>query len=196
VRRTPSRKLPLPLTTTGYPVTHPFRLIPNNGWMTPVRYALNRDNMPRLFVDRAIEIDALPSKVWNVLTKAGYTSQWAPEFYGGASFGIESSWRKGASVLWKDEQGQTIVEGEVTRLEPDKILRFTVFDARAPERPATTEEDGITFELAQRGDHTLLKLRQGDFSAMPDGEKYRQMSEDVWDRVLPRIKRLAEEPTP
>ncbi len=86
------------------------------------------------------------------------------------------------------------MEGNVTRLEPEKLLRFTVFDARSSERPAATEEDGITFELLPHAVQTLPHVTQGDFSAMTDGEKYRQMSEEVWDRVLPRIKRLAEEP--
>lgn len=150
--------------------------------------------MAKLFVDQTIEIDALPFKVWDVLTKPEYNSQWAPEFDGGAPFRIESDWRIGAPVLWKDEDGETIVEGNVTRFEPEKLLRFTVFDVRSAQRPAVSDEDGITFELIQQDARTLLHLRQGDFSAMPDGEKYRQRSADIWNRVLPRIKMLAEKP--
>ena len=150
--------------------------------------------MPPLFVDKTIEIDAPPFKVWDVLTKAEFTAQWAPEFERGGPFRIESEWRIGAPVLWQDEDNATLVEGHVTRLEPGKMLRFTVSDVRMAKGPSVSEEDGITFELSQQDAHTLLHVRQGDFSAMNEGEKYRQMSADVWDHVLPRIKRLAEVP--
>jgi uncharacterized protein YndB with AHSA1/START domain len=148
--------------------------------------------MQKLFVDKTIEIEAPLFGVWDVLIRPAYTRLWAPEFYGGSPFRIESEWRIGAPVLWKDGHDQIIVEGNVTRLEPEKILRFTVFDVHSTDRPTVTEEDGITFELLRRETHTLLHLRQGDFSGMADGEQYRQMSEQVWDRVLPQIKQLAE----
>ncbi len=150
--------------------------------------------MPPLFVDKTIEIEALPFKVWDVLTKPEYTSQWAPEFVGGGPFRIESDWRIGAPVQWKDEDNVTLVEGHVTGLEPEKHLRFTVFDVRMAERPSVSEEDGITFALIRKDGHTLLHVRQGDFSPMSEGAKYWQMSGDIWDRVLPKIKRLAEAP--
>jgi uncharacterized protein YndB with AHSA1/START domain len=148
--------------------------------------------MSNLFVEETIEIDALPFKVWDVLTKPEFTSLWAPEFNSGAPLRIESDWRIGAPVVWKNERDQVIVEGDVTGLEPEKQLRFTVFDVRSVNRPPVTEQDGITFELAQQGGRTLLHLRQGDFSAMDEAEKYRQASAEIWRRVLPRIKQLSE----
>ena len=84
-----------------------------------------------------------------------------------------------------------IVEGNVTALEPNKFLRFTVFDVRG-EKPPVTEEDGITYELTEHTGKTTLRLLQGDFSAMPEGEKYHRLSAEVWDRVLPKVKELAE----
>jgi uncharacterized protein YndB with AHSA1/START domain len=150
----------------------------------------NRD-MPKLFVDRTIEINAPASKVWEVLTMPGQTAQWAPEFAGGAEFHIESDWKHGSPVLWKDQNGNVIVEGNVTAVDPNKFLRFTVFDVRG-ERPPVTEEDGITFELTEQSGKTTLRLLQGDFSGMPEGEKYHRLSAEVWDRVLPKIKALAE----
>jgi uncharacterized protein YndB with AHSA1/START domain len=50
-----------------------------------------------------------------------------------------------------------IVEGNVTALEPNKLLRFTVFDVRG-ERPPVTEEDGITYELKERNGKTTLRI--------------------------------------
>ena len=150
----------------------------------------NRD-MPKLFVDKIIEINAPASNVWDVLTRREQTATWAPEFAGGAEFHIESEWKLGSPVLWKDRDGNVIVEGEVTALEPHTFLRFTVFDVRG-EKPPVTEEDGITYELTEHGGKTTLRLLQGDFSMMTEGEKYQRLSAEVWDRVLPKIKALAE----
>ena len=147
--------------------------------------------MSKLFVDKSLEINAPISKVWEILTERGFTSQWAPEFSGGSSFRIESDWKLGSPVSWKDAGGQTVVEGNVTALEPQKLLRFTAFDVRS-ERPPITEKDGITYELSEKGGKTTLHVLQGDFGAMPDGAKYRDMSSAIWDRVLSKVKKLAE----
>ncbi len=147
--------------------------------------------MPKLFVEKTIEINAPASKVWDVLTRREQTGEWAPEFSGGAQFHIDSDWNLGSPVLWKGQDGNVIVEGEVTALEPNTFLRFTVFDVRW-EKPPVTEEDGITYELTEQSGKTTLRLLQGDFSVMAEGEKYHRLSAEVWDRVLPKIKALAE----
>ncbi len=140
--------------------------------------------MSKLFVDKTIEINASPSRVWEVLTKREYARQWATEFNGGSPFYIESDWQNGSPVFWKDADGKVIVEGNVTALEPEKLLRFTVFDV-CSEKPPVTEGDGITYQLSEKNGKTILHVLQGDFSAIADGEKYRDLSADVWDRVLP-----------
>jgi uncharacterized protein YndB with AHSA1/START domain len=150
--------------------------------------------MPKLFVDKSIEINAPVAKVWDVLTERGYTAKWAPEFSGGSPFHIESDWKAGGPVFWKDSEGKTVVEGNVTALEPEKLLRFTVFDVRS-ERPPVAEEDGITYQLSEEAGKTRFRVLQGDFSVMHGGEKYRNMSAEIWDRVLPKVKELAERTT-
>jgi uncharacterized protein YndB with AHSA1/START domain len=151
----------------------------------------NANNMSKLFVDKSIEINAPVSKVWDVLTGREYTAQWASEFSGGSPLHIESDWKLGSPAQWKDSEGKTIVEGNVTALEPKKLLRFTVFDVRS-QKPPVTEEDGITYQLSEEEGKSTLHVLQGDFSAMAEGEKYRGMSAEIWDRVLPKVKELAE----
>ena len=147
--------------------------------------------MEKLFVEKSIKINTPASSVWDVLTKPEFTDQWAPEFSGGDEFHIESDWKLGSPVLWKGQDGSMIVQGNVTALEPNKFLRFTVFDVRG-EKPPVTEEDGITYELTEQNGETMLRLSQGDFSVMAEGEKYHRLSAEVWDRVLPKVKELAE----
>jgi uncharacterized protein YndB with AHSA1/START domain len=147
--------------------------------------------MSKLFVDKSIEINTPASKVWNVLTNPGYTAEWASEFSGGSPFQIESDWKLNSPVSWKGPDVKVIVEGTVTGLELGRFLRFTVFDVRS-ERPPVTQEDGITYQLSEEDSQTTLNVLQGDFSAMPNGEKYRDMSTEIWDRVLRKVKELTE----
>lgn len=149
--------------------------------------------MPKLFVDKKIEINASATKVWEAITKRESSDQWALEFSsGGPQFHIESDWNLGSPVLWKGENGISIVEGIVTVFDQNKFLRFTVFDVRSSQKIDANEEDGITFELAEENGETTLHILQGDFSQMEDGEKYRDASAEIWDKVLPIIKKLAE----
>ena len=149
--------------------------------------------MPGLYVDRTIDIATPATRVWEVLTARAHTDVWAPEFSsGGPRFHLESNWRLGSPVLWKDEDGQVIVEGTVTALEPNRMLRFTVFDVRHPERPRAGERDGITYLLAELGNKTRLRILHGDFSMLPEGTRLHRMTEETWDRVLPKVRNLAE----
>jgi uncharacterized protein YndB with AHSA1/START domain len=150
--------------------------------------------MTKLFVDKMMEINAPASKVWDVLTRSEFNRQWAVEFSsGGPEFHLESTWELGSPVYWKGQDGTVIVEGNVTAVRQDKLLRFTVFDVRMEERPEVSEEDGITFQLAEVDGKTTLHILQGDFSAMTNGQYYRDASAEIWDKVLPKVKKMAEE---
>lgn len=149
--------------------------------------------MNKLFVEKTIVINAPVFKVWDAITKRENTNEWALEFSsGGPQFNIESTWELGGPVLWKGQDGTVIVVGNVTAAEQNRLLRFTVFDVRSPERPPVTDEDGITFQLSEENGKTTLRILQGDFSVMTDGEKYRDLSAEIWNKVLPKVKELAE----
>jgi uncharacterized protein YndB with AHSA1/START domain len=150
--------------------------------------------MAKLFVDKSIEVNASLQRVWDVLTQREHTAEWASEFSaGGPGLYIESGWDLGSPVLWKDKKGRVVVEGVVTALERHSLLRFTVFDVRE-KPPQAALEDGITFKLTERDGRTTLWVSQGDFAHMSDGEQYRDLSAEIWDRALARVKRLAEHP--
>jgi uncharacterized protein YndB with AHSA1/START domain len=149
--------------------------------------------MAKLFVDKVVGIKAPASKVWGTLTLRENTDQWAHEFSsGGPRFHLESDWQLGSPVLWKGEDGTVIVRGNVTALEQDALLRFTVFDVRSAEDPPVTAEDGITFALSEKRGQTRLQLRHGDFSVYREGKTYHELSAQIWDRVLKKVKQLAE----
>lgn len=149
--------------------------------------------MEKIFVNKAVKVKAPASKVWNVLTKREHNDKWALEFSsGGPQFHIESDWKLGNPVLWKGQDDSVIVEGNVTAVEPNKFLRFTVRDVRMKEKVLVAKEDGITFDLTEQDGITILHVSQGDFAAIPEGKKYARLTSETWDRVLPKIKELAE----
>jgi uncharacterized protein YndB with AHSA1/START domain len=150
-------------------------------------------SMQKLFVNKSIKINAPASRVWDVLTNSKHTRRWANEFSDGRShIVIDSDWKIGSPVLWKGEDGQTIVEGSVTAREPNQLLRFTAVDLRNATRPKSGRRDGITFRLSERNGRTTLDVLQGDFAGLEDDKAHRDRSAEIWDRVLPLLKDLAE----
>lgn len=150
--------------------------------------------MKKLFVEKQIEINALPAIVWDVLTKKEYSDAWSYEFSGDEKFFyIESDWNLGDAVYWKKDSECVLVEGKVTVLEENKLLQFTVSDSRHPEeRPILRKDDGITFEITQVNGHCILHVRHGDFGLTVNGERHMALVAAAWNRALPKIKNLAE----
>jgi uncharacterized protein YndB with AHSA1/START domain len=154
---------------------------------------INNNHMKKLFINKSIEINAPASKVWDVLTKPQFVDQWAAEFSSsGPKISVESDWKLGSPVLWKDESGKIAVEGKVLMLEPNKKLHYSVIDVEMGEVPTMDETDGITYLLAGHAGSTKFSVVHGDFGKFGEGQKYYDMTAPVWDRILPKVKKLAE----
>ena len=145
--------------------------------------------MSRLFIDKTIEINAKVEKVWDVLTKSEKTKLWVGEFSPGMI--LESDWKLGSPVIWKEAGSKIVVEGNVTKIEPLKLLRVTVFDVETGRMPVA-DDDGMTFELMSQGNKTILHVMHGDFAVSKETEKYYQMTLDAWNKIVPKIKEMAE----
>ena len=150
--------------------------------------------MNEIYVRRSIEIDASPSRVWEVLTKPEFTEQWADAF--GATGPIDSSWTLGGKVSWKNAKGEVYVDGIVTAVVPDELLRFTVCDRLNPDLqpPSGLTEDEITqsYSLVADGKRTILSTAHGDFCKLTNGARLYPLVEQLWARLLPKIKELVE----
>jgi uncharacterized protein YndB with AHSA1/START domain len=148
--------------------------------------------MQELFVNQTIEIMADPAAVWDVLTSPEFTQQWATAFTG-QDTELVSDWKVGSTVDWKSiPDGKVYVTGSVTAVEPEWLLRFTVFDVSVERPQDVSSKDGITFTLFQHNGNTLLTVAQGDFANIPDGEKYHHATAANWAKAMPKIKELAE----
>lgn len=143
--------------------------------------------MRRLFIEKAIIIDAHISEVWKVLTDPQLSKQWIQEWWPELET-LESDWRPGSPVVWKLKDGQTGADGKVTIADPYTMLSFSF---RANE-PNTDKQEIITYKLEERENHTYLLVTVGDFGDTPDHELCYPGAVESWDRSLPKIKALSE----
>jgi hypothetical protein len=88
------------------------------------------------------------------------------------------------------------VDGIVTAVNPEHLLRFTVSDVLNPDlRPTSGRaDDELTqsYSLTGDGEHTILSTAHGDFAHIANGDRLYPLVEQLWDRLLPKIKELAE----
>ena len=147
--------------------------------------------MKRKTFEKAIEITASRTKVWEVLTDEAFTPRW----YGTFSLGArpETTWEEGSKVLFTDLSGGGLV-GEVIVNKPGQMISIeyqgVVFGGEedylsedamqvkgCEDRYLLTDQDGKT-ELTVQVDTTL--------------DSFDSMS-SAWKRALGKIKMLAEE---
>jgi len=150
--------------------------------------------MNQLYVETSIEIAAPASRVWAVLTSPALNSQWSGLF--GAKGAIDTDWKPGGPVNWRNAGGEVYVQGRVLAVEPSKRLQFSARSTNpALQPPSGLEADDIThtYTLSEQAGRTMLSVAHGDFSKLPNGEAMFPKAKGVWDQVLPRIRELAEQ---
>ncbi len=149
--------------------------------------------MTKLSVEKSIVINAPASRVWTVLTTPKFTQQWSGFF--GATGPIDTDWKLGNAIRWKNANDEVYVSGRVVGLENDKLLRFTVRASNPEMQPMSgLAEDDITqtYALTEQNGRTTLSTTHGDFSKLKNGAQILPGAAAVWDGVLPKIKELAE----
>lgn len=148
-------------------------------------------NQP-LVVKSSISIDAPAAKVWDALTNPATTKKYM--------FGCEalSDWKPGSPLIWKgvfNNVEMVAVKGDIVRIEPNRLLVYTVID---PNNPAIPDIPGnyltVTCELSEEGGRTLLTVSQGDYNTVAQGAIRYQHSVNGggWDPLLTQIKALVE----
>ncbi|MBK6544168.1 MAG: SRPBCC domain-containing protein [Saprospiraceae bacterium] len=145
------------------------------------------------FITNQIIIKASLSKVWSALTDPDQTQKYM--------FGCKtvSNWNIGDSLLWIGQQeGNDIifVKGFILEIQPNRLLKYTVFDPNNPLIPDLPENYlNVTYELIEKDDHTQLTVTQGDYTKVEDGERRYQESYnkgEAWNPILIKIKKLVE----
>lgn len=141
------------------------------------------------FINVEVIVNAPKEKVWAGLTQPEMTKQY---MFGCA---VTTDWNPGSNIDWVAEaDGNKIayVTGKVVRYELDKELEYTVIDPFAT-YPQTPENHlNITYALEEVPGGTLLKVRQGDFSKVAEGEKRYDEGPSGWAKLLDVIKDVIE----
>jgi uncharacterized protein YndB with AHSA1/START domain len=145
-----------------------------------------------LFVKNTIAIKASASKVWDALVNPQKTRQYM--------FGCEtvSDWKKGSSLLWKGQhEGKDIiyVKGTITEIQPTNLLVYTTIDPHSKIDDISENYLTVTYELSEENGQTILKVSQGDYSTVAEGEsRYKDSynNGEGWNPILVEIKKLVE----
>jgi len=146
-----------------------------------------------MILQKALTTTASISKLWAYLTEADKTKQYM--------FGCEvlSSWEVGTPVIWQGqtEDGKEIiyVKGELIKIEPLKVLQFTMFDPNMGLEDLPHNYILLTYTLSEKKGQTILQVEQGDYSKVDNGQSRLEESEKGWDYVLPLLKELVERET-
>ena len=145
-----------------------------------------------LFVKNSIVINAPASKVWDALVNPEKTKQYM--------FGCEtvSDWKKGSELLWKgmyEGKEMVFVKGDIVEIKPEKLLIYTTIDPNSNIDDVSENYLHVTYELIPQNGSTLLKVEQGDYSTVAEGEKrFKDSSNngEGWNPILVEIKKLVE----
>lgn len=148
--------------------------------------------MPALNVTNEIFIAAPPAAVWDALTNPVQTKKYM--------FGCEtvSDWQKGSPLTWEmmhEGKKFVAVKGTIQEIEPDSKLIYSTFDPHSAMADVPGNYLDVTYELEARDNGTQLRVTQGDFSKVADGERrYAEVHNngDGWNPILVQIKNLLE----
>jgi uncharacterized protein YndB with AHSA1/START domain len=129
-------------------------------------------------VTQAVEVDAPPQRIWELLTDPAELPRWWPD-------AAELEPRVGGRVVLRFGPGN--VSGEITTWEPPSSLGFTWIPSNMPD-----VELHVTFTVDDLGDgRSRVSVVHTGFEGAPAGE--REAVVGGWAHFLPRLAEIARE---
>lgn len=137
-------------------------------------------------IKEEIDINAPKEKVWQVLTEAEYYRQWdqLPDDFKGDKL------KEGTVIEWKGYSKFT-----VTRCEKNERLEMSLELAKVDLDPSDYDIS-YSFSLSSNEDQTKLNIEIGDFTPIPDSQKYIKETAQFARKAKHKIQELAEESFP
>ena len=138
-----------------------------------------------LTIEKSIQINASPAKVWDVITDPAKVKQYM--------FGTDmtADWKVGGKITYKGswegkeyEDGGTILE-----IEPEKILKSTYWSSMSGTPNTPDNHMVVTYKLEPEAGGTLMTVIQ-DNNKTAEGAEH---SGSNWQMVLESMKKLAEQ---
>ena len=141
-------------------------------------------------ITKAIDVDAPPERVWDVLLDDATYRQWTAEFMAGSY--AETDWQEGSRVRFLTPDGSGIA-GQIVASDRPALL-----DIRYDGQVIEGKEDYDSPEAQElRGAHETYRLSEQDGGtslaiASDMAEAYYADMSEAWQRALAKVKALAE----
>jgi len=145
--------------------------------------------MTERFIEKTIDIDAPAEVLWKILTD----NEFIPQYMFGCK--AETDWKPESPLLWRGAaDGKVYVKGKIVTFNAPYLFEYTVID---PNNPALADVPEnyltMTFQVKDRGtDASTLEVRQGDFTAVANGEQRYKDTVGGDDYLLVAMKKIAE----
>jgi uncharacterized protein YndB with AHSA1/START domain len=134
--------------------------------------------MKKQIIEKAIDINAAPEKVWRVFTDPAVTRQMGGEY--------ETAWTVGSSFGWKGKDGNLLTHGTILDISPAKLLKHNLFDSEARNKITSV----ITYRFVDKNEATTL-LAKEELNYDLTEAQYQEASEG-WNSALAAVKEIAE----
>jgi uncharacterized protein YndB with AHSA1/START domain len=137
-----------------------------------------------LVAEASAIIDADRREVWRALVDPAAIK----EYMFGTT--VVSEWREGSAIVWQGEwEGRAYEDkGEIVRMEPGRILRYTHFSALSGQTDEPGSYHTVTIDLVPTGAATAVTLTQ-DNNPTPEA---REHSARNWNAMLSALKEYVE----
>jgi uncharacterized protein YndB with AHSA1/START domain len=140
-----------------------------------------------LTVRQNILIQAPVGRVWEVLVQPHYIKQW-DELPDGLDEGVPL--QEGSELVWMHPSGHRTTL-KVISFREGKELRLSLHDSTWTVQ-LKPEDVAYTYTLSEQNTATGLAITIGDFSKLPNGDKYHEASLEFATKAAQKIKALAE----
>lgn len=143
-------------------------------------------------ITKAIDIDAPPERVWDVLLDDATYRQWTAEFMAGSY--AETDWQEGSTVRFLDPSGSGLL-GHIAASRHPELVDIE-YDGLVADGKDDTESDHAREYRGSRETYRLTRTPSGTHLgiAADMGEEYYDDMVAAWDRALAKAKALAEAP--
>jgi uncharacterized protein YndB with AHSA1/START domain len=133
--------------------------------------------MPKTNLHQQIFIDALPSKVWKVLTNCDYIDQYFPDT------NVHSQWTEGSAIVSKQKETETLQKGKVLQAIPGVLLKYKLLEE------VNSSFVTITYEIIPADNGVELQFHCEGFAETDEDYLFRLKETQL---LLQKIKWLAE----